>query len=467
MVKSAHFSFEQNLTPILALLGALALALAGSFLSLIVVQGIFILLWIGLLMSLVGNRGADGYAPSLFLFITFTVFIFSRVLISLVLGIGDYKTLDWMIFRTLDAGEAKGLVVVLSVFILGAFAGFHRSVTGSRVVRSEIQMRLGLLLMMAGAPFCLIKAYHAYKLLGDVGYMGTYLMDGGADQGLVSVMASFAILGFYMFAASGPRRKSLMAGYVLFLFMIASTLALGSRGTFVCNLIAGTWLSTRIGKLQFRPMALLPLLLGLMVLMDWFGSARLGKAFEIQNVFLGMTWFVYTQGVSLIVPAVVVSGGLGLGLKDGLLTFLTPLEGILHVLTGTGAGQSAIPAANSTSLAAKISYALNPGLYAKGFGIGTALIAEAYLWGGLVGVFLAGVLIFKLLGKFHSWGERSAENLFVFSYVLPFILFLPRETTFFFLVPLTKALLFRAVLIQLMDWSDERAQRTAPVSGCP
>jgi hypothetical protein len=197
--------------------------------------------------------------------------------------------------------------------------------------------------------------------------------------------------------------------------------------------------------------------------MNWFGNARLGQAFEMENVLLGMIWFVYAQGVSLIVPAVIVSGEQGLGVKDGVLALLTPVEGLFHVLTGTGAGQFAIPASNSFSLAAKVSFGLNPTLYGSGLGIGTSMIAEAYLCGGLAGVFLTGVLVFKLLGKFHAWGERSAANLFVFSYVLPFILFLPRETTFFFLVPLVKALLLRAALVYLQDRNAGRAQRAATI----
>jgi hypothetical protein len=95
-------------------------------------------------------------------------------------------------------------------------------------------------------------------------------------------------------------------------------------------------------------------------------------------------------------------------------------------------------------LSHELSYRLDPDLYLAGHGVGSSYLAEAYLALGLVGVILSTAAVVWALTAATRAARTSRPALFLLACTMPYVLFIPRESLLFFVVPTLKAALLLA-----------------------
>ncbi len=301
-------------------------------------------------------------------------------------------------------------------------------------------------LVGAIASFLQSVLYLRYFLTGG-SYYDLYI--GGADAVGFPGLSFAASLLFYGYLGillsltddqSSGASKRRWRWTMLFIGLSIFGLARGSRGEVFTQLLAGLWLFsfTRNRAVSLKGWVFFGA--GLFALSQLVGALRQGDAAQSDNLLTkALEWFVYTQGLSGELVAV-ASENFGVGPSNLRFIFsplLAPLRRIFDPQYGI---QTASHGVSSGLLADVLAFRLAPDYYLAGHGAGSSYLAETYCALGLLGVLAGTAFLTWIVLRGPQLSTRSQSALFVFAGSLPYILFTPRESMVFAIVPALKAI---------------------------
>lgn len=428
------------------------------FLSSFIFNSYFVLVATCLLffsVAILFARSKQANSGSLMLLVlTSFLFLWGRA----ILGIID-PTLDLSIFELRDGVDVSD--VGLNIYLESIFA--------SMVTFSVTLLCLSISRNFDAGQKCIQQSCNgpfyleSWKLLFNVGVVfsvaqavfflqhfltgGTYyeIFEFGKDAvtfpGL-SFLAGFLFTGYVgVIIFAGDEKISINKYVIIFVFVTLLQLIKGSRGEVFSQILVGVWLYYFNLKRSPKFVNLLVGLLGLVIIAEFVSLFRvddLNQIGEGMDLLLALKLFIYSQGASGELVGVVVDY-FEVGLNS-LRFIVSPLLNPFRRLFDSSFGGQTVDYGESSGLLAhEISWRLSPELYLSGHGVGTSYIAESFLVMGLVGVIAASSLMIYLVSNPRGVYNRSKMWFFVFACSLPYILFTPRESLVYSVVPAIKA----------------------------
>jgi oligosaccharide repeat unit polymerase len=296
---------------------------------------------------------------------------------------------------------------------------------------SSLQSFLFLRYFLSGGSY-----YDLYTLGPDaVGFPGLSFFASLLFYGYLGILLSLA--GKNSTAAS--RRR--FAWTLFFIALSIFGLARGSRGEVFTQLLVGLWLFSYTRGKAVSVKAWIIFGIALVGLSQAVSTLREGgEATESDNVLTkAAEWFVYTQGLSgeLVAPA---HAYFGIGPSNLRFVFSPLLAPARRVFDPSFGSQTVEYGESSGLLSHELAFRASPASYLEGHAAGSTYLAEAYCAMGMAGVVACtGVLVWLVL-RGPQLIRRSRSAVFVFSASLPYILFVPRESLLYPIMPTVKAL---------------------------
>lgn len=388
------------------------------------------------------------------LFVTCFVFIWGRAIIGTI-----DSTFDLSIFELQNAvdvsniGQKIYLEAVFASMVTFLFALLYLSKSRNfdanqksiaQYNRNSSNLISWKLLFSIGVLFSLLQAaFFLNYFLSGGSYYEIFILgkDAIGFPGL-SVLASLLFVGYVGILVFSDSQDNKINIYVL-IFILVSLLQLvkGSRGEIFSQILVGVWLYYFYLKRSPRLLHLTIAFLSLVILAEFvsfFRSDDLAQLANSKDILLKLKWFIYSQGASGELVGVITDY-----FEVGLSSFrfiLSPLLNPFRRIFDPEFGEQTVEYGESSGLLShEISWRLSPSLYLSGHGVGSSYIAESYLTMGLIGVIAATSLIIYLVSNPRGIWRRSRSRFFVFSCTLPYILFTPRESLVFFVVPAIKS----------------------------
>jgi oligosaccharide repeat unit polymerase len=241
---------------------------------------------------------------------------------------------------------------------------------------------------------------------------------------------------------------------VVFALMCLLSLFRGSRGEAFAQLLVGAWLYFYTGRSTPSLTFWAALLGGLILIAEGVSMLRSGVGLDERDTSVPtqLAWFVYTQGLSgELVAAADDSFGVG---PQNLRFLFAPLLAPVRQLTDRSFGTQTDQYGRSSSLLAhELAYRADPDLYLAGRGLGSTYLAEVHCAFGVLGVVLVTAAIVWFLGVATCRAGESTSILYLLACVLPYVLFIPRESLLLFVTPALKA---AALLVLYRSTSNPR-----------
>lgn len=393
----------------------------------------------------VSQASSRQFNPALLLCLTTTLFLLSRFLITYFFGWADYRYGDWFRLGPMNDDSVSQALSAICLFLCGI------ALSGGKL--GDVPLRrdesLGIFALHAGLallPFALYRLYINFESWRTGDYLAMYKY--GGPSGLPYALGSWLIFCVFMYLASRPRRRLAFMAYGIGLLLCVLDMLKGARGIPMAQIIGLTWLlaTTQEFKVSWWKAGLA--CIGLAAVADVVGRVRVGipmgtaiSADPFETIF----GFFYGQGVSLIFVESTIAHLPRFTPLDGLrATFAPFLDGYHRMFGELAVGQTTEFVQHTASLAHRISFIVNPGMYLDGKGMGGSAVAEAMLYSRQFGPLVAGLFTGGCLRLLYRAAKASPVGLFVFAATLPFFLLLPRENQMLFVVPLIKASLFAA-----------------------
>lgn len=293
-----------------------------------------------------------------------------------------------------------------------------------------------------GAIFSIIQALFYFRFYASGGGYNESYLKGGYDIAFpgASFLAGLLFIGFVGICLFGANART--GKFYLFTFVLLTLLQLvkGSRGEVFTQLLVGIWFFYRS---QNRSLPKVTLLLGgvfLVALAEAVSYIRVGQDLNFAGVGVWdkAKWFFYTQGVSGEIVGVSAEK-LKVGL-DATVYFLAPLLSAGYLFSGAlSGGMSLLEASNSGIFSHELSAFLFPLGYMQGQGIGSSYIAEAHHVIGIPGIVVSTAMLLTFVDGGNRLCKLSPYFYGAYICALPYMLFVPRETLFYFVAPLIKA----------------------------
>jgi hypothetical protein len=324
------------------------------------------------------------------------------------------------------------------------------------VVANSIESALYVRYFLSGASY-----YDLYtQSAGSVGFPG------------LSLIASFQFYGYlgvlltYIDDPSSKVTRHRLLWTIAFVLFSLIGLARGSRGEVFTQLLVGLWLYSFTGRKALSKWKWAILGVALFELSQLVGSLRSDDTAATEKLPINMilSWFVYSQGLSgqLVSLAANEFGVNPTNFRFVLSPLAAPVRRVIDPSFGAQTEQKGL---SSGSLAHELAFRTSPSAYLAGHGIGSSYIAESYCALGVLGVLLATALLTWIVLHGPERSVRSRSVLFVFSGCLPYVLFTPRESFLFAVVPAIKS----AVLLMFCEGVLEfhvRYRRYSNVHAC-
>ena len=323
-------------------------------------------------------------------------------------------------------------------------------------------LRLWKFCFYLGALFSMLQAalYIRYFVAGG-SYYDLYLLGrdpvGFPGLSFLSSLLFFGYLGVLTFSEC-PQEVS-TKWTIAFVFLSMLLLSRGRRGEIFTQILVGLWLHGFSKRKKLALKGWIGLGGTLVVIAELVGRLRAGSI-EVAKIPLPslFKWFIFSQGVSgeLVAPSY-EQFGVGLGnVRFIVMPLLGPLRRIFDPAYGI---QSARSGEASGLLADELTYRVAPHFYLSGHGSGSSYLAETFCAFGIVGVVLSTILITWLVRSTPAYARKSPAVQFVFAAMLPYLLFVPRESFSFFVVPALKAigLLLFATLLKESSYQSNRS----------
>ncbi|MCH4273342.1 O-antigen polysaccharide polymerase Wzy [Kerstersia gyiorum] len=392
-------------------------------------------------------RAATYWLNPFFLFgLTTTIFLSGRILASLMSSTLPYTVGDWFYFGLLDPSALSLAIGAIGLFCCGVSLALKPGAEVPVPVRDDSLLRFALIALILLLPFFILRASENIRLYQAADYLSLYL--NGGPGGLVYKSGGWFILAVFaaLAARPGPVLACILAGLGL-TFCVLESLT-GARGIPLAQMVMLCWLLAAVLGLKVKWPVFVLAMLVLILFADFMGRARtgIGTEFDLFGVFEQVGGFIHSQGTTLLFVVGVADHLDAFSLADAFkASFALPydlLNGYGSALNGQGVGAYG---AHTASLSHQVANMVNTEMYQGGMGIGGSAVGEAMLYSVYLGPLAAGIFTGALMRLMFWVAGFGAMGLMWFAYTFAFVLLVPRENQFYFVVPGIKALLFLLV----------------------
>lgn len=405
------------------------------------------------------RKGFEQSGPAALFALTMLVFIWARPLIALTSSDFDLRLIEAFSGIPVSIADERIYLsaVIASLLAYSATVLCNQLPTPARIANSHpdgdrpflpSSLQVWSLLFWMGAAASLVQSalYVRYFLSGG-SYFDLYLNKDTVEIGGLSLVASFLFYGYLGLLlgtdreASPELKRRRRWWTVAFVLLSLLGLSRGSRGEVFTQLLAGLWMLsfTREKRIPLKVWAIsAAALFGLSQMVSAFRSGG-SSGFGDNPLLKIVEWFVYSQGLSgeLVAPANQIFGVSPANLRFIFSPLLAPLRRVFDPEYGAQTAQHGV---SSGLLSSELAYRVAPEYYLAGHGMGSSYMAETYCALGLVGVLAATALLTWIVLRGPQLSLRSRSALFIFAGSLPYILFTPRESLTFPVVPALKAM---------------------------
>jgi oligosaccharide repeat unit polymerase len=409
------------------------------------------------------------FHPYILFLCTFFLFMLSRVFLD-VLGAENFAKNDFFVYHTFSDNVQHKILLLLALTLLFMHLGALLALKNTQKYQDESChtptsgksiKRIALMLFYIGMIPYLLNILTVISYVVQNGYTSLYVANEEiVANPILKIGDDICALGFYFFLACFPDKKEMKLPVVIFGCLLILSLGIGLRGAIF------TQIFTLIAYFGFRRMMnkklLAVMLLAIAMLSQAVGQIRAKKDVSSSKSLIATTEkFLHSQGTSIMVV------GLSVQEKEKLedVSIFSPLlymvkyslvAKMLNLAPPKGQGEDFIKA--TKSLDATLAYNVDKTAYLTGNGMGTAMIAEFYVWGGYLGVILGsfGCLYF-IIYVFERY-KYSTLGMFLLLYVLPSFFFWPRSHPLMLLDNIVRPLLF-ALIIQ---WCSKEPKKFNP-----
>lgn len=371
----------------------------------------------------------------------YTIFLLSRIFVSKFLGLGDFYSSDYFFEGSFGSKTISKVYIILCVYL--AVWGILAKPNNLKKCdyASPFISRVGLWIWFLAVPFHLAKVWWYYRSGGLSNYLLFYTGELASPPMWITAPGSLVLYGFHLYLAGRPKNKYIFYIFLFQLFLLSLLFARGSRGEAMISLISTFWLYNHIRAKTTGFFRTTIFVLGLIITSQIIAAIRSNEwGYQDDNI----VWFFYGQGISIVPLSIIVDlDGTVFNQYDGVKAVLSPLAGVFTALS-RGEAQFTNDSAAGTgwSLAHRIAIEINPSKYVAGQGLGTVAVGEGYLAAGLVGVALVALVHVGILNLISSTRLlRDDIRNSILAGTLAGLLFCPRETAFYFMVPMLKAIL--------------------------
>jgi oligosaccharide repeat unit polymerase len=295
-------------------------------------------------------------------------------------------------------------------------------------------IKIGKYIMIIAFPFFTYRLLIEAMYIFQNGYISLYI--GGLDRGNYNIiirMSSYVFsVGYACLLCGIPKERDFKLYSGIYFFTVLLDTLKGSRGGFVVFILFYLWYNRNIYKKTLKTMVLIILATIVMFFSQIIVSLRGDSEFFLGGIFESILGFIYSQGQSIIVPALYICNKEAL--SENLYPYiLSPILYLYDVIINPGIltlGQSLELIQMRYDLSHNLTYYLNSGYYLGGMSIGNNFLAELYEFGmpgiicGAVIVAVAIKIINKKVGSNRIW--------LYFSYPLvSHIIYMPRGSFFY------------------------------------
>lgn len=429
------------------------------------------------------------YPYTLFL-ISFTTFIYSRLIMD-VMGLHSFDEGGAFSHVFYFTHEVKHRIILAISFAtlfltLGALCAFKKSAKTSirpleETFFTKVMGKCGLcLIVISILPFLILKVKLAMDIASN-GYAWLY-MDGGikSNMSLADKMLDLSdnvfYMGTYLYFATYPKGR--LYKFILLLFVVGSVLELGSgqRGTTIIQLFfVLTYCGCRGLRLSLKKVFAFSLLFFFFLYFSFvFATARNSSLSNMGSVEIGALSqvaeiFFWQQGVTLDLVV-----GETIRMEDQLpnqalyvfnpfyaFLFGSPLSDLLGIRTYHPFIQNKDKVEKSWGLGAKLMYNIDAVSYYNGAGTGSSLVAEAYCFGGLIGVSVWSFLFMYYPLIFWEKYRNDPAIFFLLIVGLGGWYYSPRSEMLSFVGRVFQALIFISGIILLVRYVPRKKVRMA------
>ncbi len=297
-------------------------------------------------------------------------------------------------------------------------------------------------------PFILFRFYEMWSYVSQYGYIALYAVQAGVarESSWLDYAAVVYQWLFFVFLATRPSRKDMLKFSVLFLLVISCNLLNGSRGGFAPFLL----LVVSYYSMFYDRISGGKIVAGLVVILTVFQMVGMSRNLQSdETLVVDLTpgemalEFFRQQGVSITI----------LGYADQLKDEQTPMD-VLYPLAGMVLGHTDADYETKDnvyySFPHKVTYLINPHLYAQGFGAGSSYIAELYSSGGFILLFLANILLAWLIMYLANTSPYALYRNMGMLIFLQHLFLMPRGALLGFIEPLIKYELLLYIVVWLV-----------------
>lgn len=301
------------------------------------------------------------------------------------------------------------------------------------ILKLQKWVKIALLLI---TPLILFRFYETWSYVSQYGYIALYAAQAGVikEASWLDYMAVVYQWLFFVFLATRPSRKKMLKFSVLFLLVISCNLLNGSRGGFApFLLLVVSYYSVFYARISGRK--IVAGMVVVLVIFQLVGMSRNLQSDETLVVDLTpselVLEFFRQQGVSITI----------LGYADQLKDEQTPMD-VLYPLAGMVLGHTDADYETRDnvyySFPHKVTYLINPQLYAQGFGAGSSYIAELYSSGGFILLLGANILLAWLIMYFANTPQYALYRNMAMLIFLQHLFLMPRAAFLGFIDPIIK-----------------------------
>jgi oligosaccharide repeat unit polymerase len=244
---------------------------------------------------------------------------------------------------------------------------------------------------------------------------------------IIKLADDFFTIGYFFLLASKPNIKKLRWPTVIYILVMLCTLLTGRRIFFFTQmLMIVTYFGFR-DKLSKKVIVILGVfMMMLAVIVGIFRSLSefsFSKSVNYNNIMID---FFATQGISVHAIGLTIDYNNKELISKDIRYFFEPVNNIFVQFGNAFGVQTRRSIQDDFFLGDRISYIYEVNMLSRGGGLGSSLIAEFYIVGGVFGVviggFLYGLIIMLLVNKWF----KSNLGVLLLLFVLPMLYFTPR-----------------------------------------
>ena len=365
----------------------------------------------------------------IFLYTTF-LFNFTRIFLDIV----NYREFGWAtkfanfyFFYDVRHEIIDVFIIVLLSTHLGFILGIYNETeeklkSGITLKSNKLYTDVGMFLFLISYPSLAYKMLIQLRIILRAGYEAYYtgILKGVEYPFFTRGSGTIMTIGFLIFLISIPTKKKFLIFSSLYLMVKLLDSFKGARAIFLTQLLFIMWYYTKVYSIKIKLKTMVKLASFTVIFSQILVSVRSKKVFSLDLV-NSIYNFLFSQGVSYLV----------LGYTINFKSIIVGQGSYPYILQGIFGfkPQSMETLSTTNSIADKLTYFLNPGVYLKGEGIGSNYIAEMYDLGYLWLIIIS-ILLGITIMKYEKYVVKNRFLLLTSYYFIPNLFYIPRGSFF-------------------------------------